>query len=420
MADRPAGLRGGHRLRRLEGPVRRGRSCARCPSCPRTTTSTCGRRPRTSSRRPRTGWGRSRRSTPWTWGAASASCTGTSRRAWRASRAVDIAEGTLKQARARNPGVEYHAVRRRRLDARRRQVDLAFAMGVIHHVPPAGWSGFLRELVRVTRPGGLVAAGGAEPPQPDLPLRGLPVRVRPGRDLPPGAAPAPHDGRRGPASDVQVRYILFVPFRSRGGAPSSAGCDGCRSGRSTSSPGGSQAHHDVLDREQAPHVTEAVEPDPGLRLDRDPLPQRGAGGRRVRRLVPRGPARGRRRGRDRDRRQLDRPLGGDRRGPRGAGPPRSPSAASGRAYIDAAAATCAASGSSWATATSPTTSARSRPSSSSSPRGASSSWAAASRATSSRARCRGSTATSALRSPPGSSTGCTARASATSTAACAP
>ena len=36
-------------------------------------------------------------------------------------------------------------------------VDLAFAMGVIHHVPPERWAAFLDELVRVTRPGGLVA-----------------------------------------------------------------------------------------------------------------------------------------------------------------------------------------------------------------------------------------------------------------------
>ena len=144
----------------------------------------------------------------------------------------------------------------------------------------------------------------------------------------------------------------------------------------------------------APELAGPARADPGLRLDRDPLPQRGAGRRRVRQLVPRGPGAGRRRGRDRDRRQLHRPLGRDRRGARRARASARPSAAS-AAPTSTPSPSCAASGSSWATATSPTTSARSGPSSTSSPRATSSSWAAASAATSSPARCPSCTGSSA-------------------------
>jgi len=35
--------------------------------------------------------------------------------------------------------------------------DLTFAICVLHHVAPGDWPGFVGELVRVTRPGGLVA-----------------------------------------------------------------------------------------------------------------------------------------------------------------------------------------------------------------------------------------------------------------------
>src|SRR5207237_8865176 len=36
------------------------------------------------------------------------------------------------------------------------EFDFAFAICVLHHVPPADWLGFIREMARVIRPGGAV------------------------------------------------------------------------------------------------------------------------------------------------------------------------------------------------------------------------------------------------------------------------
>ena len=67
---------------------------------------------------------------------------------------ADIAQGSVERARAANPGANYHLYDGERLVQADGSVDLAFAMGVIHHVPPDRWAAFLGELVRVTRPGG--------------------------------------------------------------------------------------------------------------------------------------------------------------------------------------------------------------------------------------------------------------------------
>jgi SAM-dependent methyltransferase len=70
---------------------------------------------------------------------------------------VDISEGVLMTARERNPDVTYTLYDGERLPLGDGDFDLVFAICVVHHVPPGRWKGFIAELTRVVRPGGLLA-----------------------------------------------------------------------------------------------------------------------------------------------------------------------------------------------------------------------------------------------------------------------
>ena len=62
----------------------------------------------------------------------------------------------LAEARLRNPEVEYEAYDGEALPYDSATFDLSIAICVLHHVPPADWLGFIREMTRVIRPGGAV------------------------------------------------------------------------------------------------------------------------------------------------------------------------------------------------------------------------------------------------------------------------
>jgi SAM-dependent methyltransferase len=68
---------------------------------------------------------------------------------------VDTATETIKRAAAKNPAVQYQSYNGHTLPFPDTSVDLAFAINVVHHVPPPERPGFVRELRRVLRPGGL-------------------------------------------------------------------------------------------------------------------------------------------------------------------------------------------------------------------------------------------------------------------------
>jgi ubiquinone/menaquinone biosynthesis C-methylase UbiE len=70
--------------------------------------------------------------------------------------AVDVSTGCLEQAARANSGVEYHAYGGAELPFATGEFDFAYAICVLHHVPPAEWLGFIREMARVIRPGGAV------------------------------------------------------------------------------------------------------------------------------------------------------------------------------------------------------------------------------------------------------------------------
>jgi SAM-dependent methyltransferase len=69
---------------------------------------------------------------------------------------ADVSAASIAQARIRNPDVAYQAYASKTLPYDSAAFDLSLAVCVLHHVPPAQWTGFLREMRRVVRPGGLV------------------------------------------------------------------------------------------------------------------------------------------------------------------------------------------------------------------------------------------------------------------------
>jgi len=124
---------------------------------------------------------------------------------------VDIAQGTVDQARRANPAVAYHLYDGERLPHSDASIDLALAMGVVHHVPPERWATFMAELRRVTRPGGLAVL--VEPNLLNPISRWGAARCEFDQDatfLRAGRLRRLVEGAG--LKDVAVRYILFVPI----------------------------------------------------------------------------------------------------------------------------------------------------------------------------------------------------------------
>ncbi|RWE61089.1 class I SAM-dependent methyltransferase [Mesorhizobium sp.] len=67
----------------------------------------------------------------------------------------DVSEESILRAGQDNPGVTYTTCTTPSLPYGDGAFDLAFASCVIHHVPPASWLDFFREMRRVVRPGGV-------------------------------------------------------------------------------------------------------------------------------------------------------------------------------------------------------------------------------------------------------------------------
>lgn len=69
---------------------------------------------------------------------------------------IDMAATVIDEARAQNPSIDYASYDGGRLPYPDDHFDSAFAIAVMHHVPPAQWKEFLSEMKRVVRPGGIV------------------------------------------------------------------------------------------------------------------------------------------------------------------------------------------------------------------------------------------------------------------------
>jgi SAM-dependent methyltransferase len=128
---------------------------------------------------------------------------------------ADVSAASIERARRENPEVEYAVAPAERLPYDDDAFDVAFAIGLLHHLAPESRDAAIAELARVTRPGGLVVPFEHNPLNPltrlavarcefdeDAVLLGpRELRARLGRV---GLRP------------VEERYILFFPWR---GAP---------------------------------------------------------------------------------------------------------------------------------------------------------------------------------------------------------
>ncbi|HSN15350.1 MAG TPA: class I SAM-dependent methyltransferase [Anaeromyxobacteraceae bacterium] len=126
--------------------------------------------------------------------------------------AVDSAAGTVQDAARSGAGARYAVSDATALPYAEGTFDAAFAVCVMHHVPPARWQAFMGEMRRVLRPGGLAVVFEHNPLNPvtriavsrcefdgDATLLGQGAVVRLARDA--GLAP------------IERRSILYFPWR---------------------------------------------------------------------------------------------------------------------------------------------------------------------------------------------------------------
>lgn len=69
---------------------------------------------------------------------------------------IDPSLECIEEGRANNPDVAYRHYGGGVMPFSDKEFDAAFAICVMHHVPPRQWDLFVAEMARVTRPGGLV------------------------------------------------------------------------------------------------------------------------------------------------------------------------------------------------------------------------------------------------------------------------
>jgi SAM-dependent methyltransferase len=125
--------------------------------------------------------------------------------------AVDVAATVVEQARLTNPTVDYRSYDGERLPYDDSSFDAAYAIAVMHHVPPPQWPAFLTEMRRVVRPGGLVAIFEHNPINP---LTQWIVRTCPIDEnaVLLGSRRLSKLVSQARFAEVESRYILFTPL----------------------------------------------------------------------------------------------------------------------------------------------------------------------------------------------------------------
>lgn len=127
---------------------------------------------------------------------------------------VDVSEGMTRQARRKNPSVDYQTFDGASLPFPDSHFDVTFAINVMHHVAPENWEHFAGEMARVTRPGGFLLIFEHNPFNP------LTRRVVSRCEFDADAhLLSPKTSvrllRRKGLAVVERRYILFFPFKGR-------------------------------------------------------------------------------------------------------------------------------------------------------------------------------------------------------------
>jgi SAM-dependent methyltransferase len=127
---------------------------------------------------------------------------------------TDISPEMIARAEETNPRVRYEQCEPHRLPYPDEQFDLVFAFCVLHHIEVADRPDFVRELQRVTRPGGLLVLLEHNPwnPLTRLAVRWCrfdeDVRLLPRREVRRLAAGAELDV-------VEAAYLFFTPWGGR-------------------------------------------------------------------------------------------------------------------------------------------------------------------------------------------------------------
>ena len=126
---------------------------------------------------------------------------------------VDIESGVVEKARLYNPGVNYKIYDSKNLPYDDNTMDMIFTVNVMHHIKPAYWENFIKEMNRVTKPGGIAVIFEHNPLNP---LTRLAVsRCEFDRD-----ANLIHRSRLRKLfikkySVIGEEFILFFPFKSK-------------------------------------------------------------------------------------------------------------------------------------------------------------------------------------------------------------
>ena len=79
---------------------------------------------------------------------------------------VDIEDGVVNKAKVNNPSVNYLKYDGEQLPFENNSFNFAFAINVMHHIPPSQWQDFTREMKRILIPGGIAAVFEHNPVNP--------------------------------------------------------------------------------------------------------------------------------------------------------------------------------------------------------------------------------------------------------------
>jgi len=127
---------------------------------------------------------------------------------------IDVAASVVELAKKENPSIAYDTYDGITLPYADNSFDFAFAICVMHHVPPAQWQDFLKEMNRVVKPGGIVSIFEHNPLNPvtvhivnNCPLDENAVLLRASK------LEALYKGAG--LNDISKNYILFTPIAAK-------------------------------------------------------------------------------------------------------------------------------------------------------------------------------------------------------------
>jgi SAM-dependent methyltransferase len=126
---------------------------------------------------------------------------------------IDIEEGVVEKAKINNPSVNYQLYDGTKIPFDDNTFDLTFAINVMHHVPPAEWENFTKEMNRVLKPGGIAAVFEHNPVNP------LTRKVVRECEFDRDAVLLKHGEIKSLFSSADLRivensYIIFFPFKA--------------------------------------------------------------------------------------------------------------------------------------------------------------------------------------------------------------